>query len=174
MSQSNQQQSVLPAEWVERIFSHMACNYGAKFADLWAGQDIETVKRYWGLKLGGFAGHPLSIKAALEALDERPFPPTLPEFIALCRISARREGAGPALPPPAPLSRDDASARVQEISAKVGKSDPHAAGPWWAHALRKKYLSGERLLPVQINLASEALGEVWSMGKVEITERLAA
>ena len=98
----------------------------------------------------------------------------MPEFIALCRISARREGAGPALPPPAPLSRDDASARVQEISAKVGKKDPHAAGPWWAHALRQKYLAGERLLPVQINLASEVLGEVWSMGKVEITERLAA
>lgn len=37
----------------------------------------------------------------------------------------------------------------------------------WAYRLRERYLRGERLMPIQINLASGALDEVWSNGKCE-------
>lgn len=161
----------LPDAYVQRIFEHMSCCYGSKFLDMWQGQDPAQLRAYWGRKLAGFADRPQSIKAALDALEDRPFPPTLPEFIALCRISSRRDGPA-ALPPPDPLSREDAARRLGEVSARAGvKADPHRASPWWAEKLRDKYLAGERLLPVQISLASEALGEVWNMGKIEIRQR---
>jgi len=37
----------------------------------------------------------------------------------------------------------------------------------WAYRLRERYLSGEKLIPIQISLASGALDEVWSNGKCE-------
>lgn len=81
---------VLPDAWVGRIFDHMTANYGTKFLDLWRGTDLALVRRHWAEKLGGFVEKPEAIKLALDALDEKPFPPTLPEFLALCREAARR------------------------------------------------------------------------------------
>ena len=89
---SRPNQPALPDAWVERLFDHMAALYGSKFADLWRGSDPAKVKAMWASKLGGFAEKPKAIKAALDALDERPFPPTLPEFIQLCRDAAKRFG----------------------------------------------------------------------------------
>lgn len=89
---SQPNQPALPDAWVERLFDHMAALYGSKFADLWRGSDPAKVKAMWASKLGGFAEKPKAIKAALDALDERPFPPTLPEFIQLCRDAAKRFG----------------------------------------------------------------------------------
>jgi hypothetical protein len=61
---------------------------------MWRGTDLAGVKLTWASKLSGFANMPEAIKAALDALDDRPLPPTLPEFLHLCRDAARR--AGPA------------------------------------------------------------------------------
>lgn len=169
--QSNQPPSALPPEWVKRIFEVMACTYGSRFLDMWAGQDGEAVKGYWGARLAGFAGQPQAIKQALEALEDRPFPPTLPEFIDLCRSASRRQPAGPAISPPKPLSKSEADRRVSEISSKIGlKKDPHAASDSWARRLRERYLAGERLEAIQVSLASGALGEVWKGGQVMLSK----
>lgn len=93
----------LPDRWVERIFAHMAASYGTRFADLWAGQDAATVKAFWAVKLGGFAARGDVIKAALDALDEQQAPPSLPQFLAICRTQARRlPSPHLALPEPPP------------------------------------------------------------------------
>ena len=84
--------SVLPDAWIARIFDHMAALYGSKFADLWRGTEPDKVRAMWADKLAGFADKPLAIKQALSALDERPFPPTMPEFLTLCREAAKRIG----------------------------------------------------------------------------------
>lgn len=84
---------MLPETWIERIFSEMSVLYGSKFADLWAGADPKEIRAGWAKRLAGFEDHPKAIRAALDSLDERPFPPTLPEFIALCRNEARRLGS---------------------------------------------------------------------------------
>lgn len=83
---------MLPESWINRLFSHFEALYGSKFASLWQGTDIANVKRLWAEKLSGFEDKPKAIKLALDALDERPFPPTLPEFLTLCRTAARRIG----------------------------------------------------------------------------------
>ena len=78
--------------WIERLFSRLAALYGAAFGRQWEGTNIADVKTVWAEKLGGFEDKPQAIKGALDALDEHPYPPTLPEFIILCRTAARRIG----------------------------------------------------------------------------------
>lgn len=82
----------LPSHWVARIFRELQGYYGSRFIDMWRvgqllpdGQDagIANAKEVWGEKLAGFADQPERIKRALESLP--PHPPTLPEFVALCR-----------------------------------------------------------------------------------------
>ena len=83
----HQQRTCLPLDrsWIDRIFAVMSCTYGRKFADMWAGQDAEMVKAVWAEKLGGFRDRPDCIKHALDCLEGRDWPPTLPEFIGDCR-----------------------------------------------------------------------------------------
>lgn len=91
-SQENKPRGPLPLPWVERIFAHMMGLYGSRFLDMWRGTDLVEVKALWAEKLGGFVDKPDSIKAAINALDDQPTPPSLPIFLHLCREAARRMG----------------------------------------------------------------------------------
>lgn len=123
------------------------------------GQDvgIENAKEVWGEKLAGFADQPDRIKRALESLP--PHPPTLPEFVALCRQAVSENMR--ALPPPVP----DASQRLANIERAAGVKVDSTGGKAWAYRLRTQYIAGEKLLPIQIHYASGALDEVWIDGK---------
>ncbi|MDE2106643.1 MAG: hypothetical protein KGL39_56025 [Patescibacteria group bacterium] len=160
--------SVLPEPWVDRLFGRLEGLYGAKFHDLWRGSDIENVKRTWAEKLGGFGDRPEALKAALDACDDKPWPPTLPEFLGLCRDAAKRTGPAYAALPAPEIDQAEAARRVEQATAAVKKPDAY---DWlgWAKRLRTRYLGGERLLPVQIDMASSALGESWALGSIEIT-----
>lgn len=83
----HQQLTYPPLEkaWIDRIFALMACTYGRKFSDMWAGQDADMVKAVWAEKLAGFHERPDAIKYALDCLEGREWPPTLPEFLSDCR-----------------------------------------------------------------------------------------
>lgn len=108
----------LPDGWVIRIFDHMAAMYGSKFADLWRGTDPEKVRAMWAEKLARFADKPKAIKLAIDSLDDKPFPPTLPEFLALCREAAKRIGDNkPALPHK--LTEDD-KLHQNEMAKRLG------------------------------------------------------
>lgn len=164
---------MLPDSWIERLFGRLEGLYGAKFHDAWRGTDTENVKRTWAEKLGGFADRPEALKAALDACDDKPWPPTLPEFIGLCRDAAKRTGPGYVALPAPEIDPAETARRIERVAAAVKKP---AAYDWlrWAKTLRARYLGGERLLPIQIDMASSALGEVWSLNSIEITERTAA
>lgn len=73
----------VPEAWIDSLFARMSGSYGAKWADLWRGTDLQSVRRLWGTELAALSRDDL--KAGVEALRTRPFPPTLPEFISLCR-----------------------------------------------------------------------------------------
>lgn len=57
--------------------------YGAKFADAWRDVPDAVVKATWADALAGFTAD--EIKAGLNGCLQREWPPTLPEFIKLCR-----------------------------------------------------------------------------------------
>lgn len=77
--------SALPEPWVERLFARFEAMYGARFADAWKGCNLSHVKSVWAEELGGFSREELAAGAARCRLKD--WPPTLPEFMKLCRPS---------------------------------------------------------------------------------------
>ena len=75
----------IPQTWVESLFKKMAFTYGVKFADAWRGIDPDGVKRSWAEALGVLSSDELV--RGVNALVTRDWPPTLPEFLKLCRPS---------------------------------------------------------------------------------------
>lgn len=75
--------TAIPQHWVESLFQKMLFTYGAKFADQWRGANTDGVKRHWAIELGALTDDQL--RTGVAALKTRGWPPTLPEFLALCR-----------------------------------------------------------------------------------------
>lgn len=78
----------LPRNWIEALFKKFLIRYGHLWADRYAGLDLtpDEIVDEWATELGGFS--PEEIKRGLEASRANKFPPTLPEFISLCRPAA--------------------------------------------------------------------------------------
>lgn len=83
--------SALSDTWIEALWQRFENRYGSLWTDRYGGFPRERVKRAWADDLAGFTGYEL--KRGLEACKSKPFPPTLPEFVAACRpqISAKAE-----------------------------------------------------------------------------------
>ncbi len=84
-------QSALPENWIDYIFRKMESRYGSLWADRYGLSNLELVKRDWSEDLSGFTGEEL--KRGLVSSRSLKFPPTLPEFMNLCRpvIDAKSE-----------------------------------------------------------------------------------
>jgi len=126
---------------------------------------MRDVKSLWAEKLGMVAGNLAVIHSALDACDERPWPPTLPEFLGLCREAsalARRLEPWPALDAPelTDEQRIERRAQLERVASKPAGYDYRR----WCNELRERYMAGECLLPVQIESASSVLGEDWKNG----------
>lgn len=67
----------------EAVFSRLACQLGARLADLWAGTDPWLVRAEWAQALADM--QPEEIERGLRSCQSRPFAPTLGEFCRLCR-----------------------------------------------------------------------------------------
>lgn len=115
-------------ELVERLFSRFSQIYGAqKFASMWGTVDHAELKEIWGASLGRF---PLPVVGkAVKALIESPgeWPPTLPEFVTLCKQYNRPEHNPAALPAPGDGFTDAETAqanleRIREMLAGIGKA----------------------------------------------------
>ena len=150
---------MLPESWIARIFDHMSALYGSKFADLWRGTDPEAMRRVWATKLSGFSDQPNAIKQALDALDAKPFPPTLPEFLTMCREAGQRGLDAPKALPHYPTAdeiarAEEAARKVRETVAKMPSRD-HLA---WAKDLKQRHEAGETLAFLQVKMYREALG----------------
>ena len=70
---------------IARLFSRFAALYGAqKVGAMWHGADIAEVKSVWAAQI---EPHKDVLRDAIQSLinQGREWPPTLPEFVALCR-----------------------------------------------------------------------------------------
>ena len=145
----------LPDSWVESLLARMLATYGQKFRSQWADVPPETLRETWAVALGRFDG--ARIKWALEQMVATcSWPPTLPEFVALCRQAPREEPVK--LPAPTPSEQQRAE-RVEQLATEVFVA--REPGKHWARRLRAEWLDGRSLMPIQIELASSALGERW-------------
>lgn len=75
-------EGAIPAEWIDSLWQRMLAYYGARFADMWRDTDTESIKRLWAKQLGKLTREQLCRGVA--ALEHAKWPPTLPEFVAMC------------------------------------------------------------------------------------------
>jgi len=70
--------------WIEKLFDRMISHYGNKFLDMWRDIDLQGVKATWAHELGKLSRD--EIARGANALSGQEWPPTLPQFISLCRV----------------------------------------------------------------------------------------
>jgi hypothetical protein len=75
----------MPKHWIESLFEKMVFEYGKKFTDQWGGADPEGLKLYWAQRIAELDNDEL--RRGVAALNTKDWPPTLPEFIKLCKPS---------------------------------------------------------------------------------------
>ena len=143
----------LPIKWVEALFTKMTLAYGRDFIGRWEGIDLNDVKTDWAHELAGFQNCPEAIAYALANLP--PKAPTVIEF----RLLARRA------PAPVVPVLDSPRADPARVAAELAKLAPiqkarHAYVDMkdWARRLMARFDAGEKLSPVQLQFAREALG----------------
>ncbi|KWF29895.1 hypothetical protein [Burkholderia pseudomultivorans] len=149
----------LPQHWVEALFSKMAAFYGSRFASMWNGVNVSEVQRAWAIELGKLSRDQL--KAGSDNLTALPKPPTLPEFVALCR-QARSEQAASTMPRLAderPADRATVEANlgaIRRVQERVMRREPTAE---WAFKLlmRGKSASGAALPAEVVRCARDAV-----------------
>lgn len=99
MSTTNLPSTTSPAkpdasvELISRLFKRLHAAYGKHWTDMWLDTPIDAVKATWAHYLANFSAE--EIGRALEHLPK--FPPTLPEFVELCRQQYRRPSGKPDL-----------------------------------------------------------------------------
>lgn len=73
----------VPVTWVEKLFGRLEALYGNKFVDMWRGTNVAQVKQLWAEEMGKLS--PEEMKRGYAALMSRDWPPSLPEFLKLCK-----------------------------------------------------------------------------------------
>lgn len=73
----------VPYSWVEKLFANLTMLYGNRMEKMWSGMDKSQVMVFWHLKLEGFTRD--EFMRGVKAVDSLEYPPTLPQFLNLCR-----------------------------------------------------------------------------------------
>ncbi|WP_338618167.1 hypothetical protein [Pigmentiphaga sp. CHJ604] len=73
------------------IVDYMRCEYGGKFVQLWGDISNAKLLEHLALRLAGYTAG--EVRRGIQACATRPFPPTIPEFLVLCRPPVEPEAA---------------------------------------------------------------------------------
>lgn len=84
MNQLSTSINPIPQAWIDALFAKMSALYGNKFTDMWRDSSMQAIKSVWAQELGKLSRDELAKGA--NALMTQEWPPTLPQFIKLCRI----------------------------------------------------------------------------------------
>lgn len=77
-------QPSVPLHWVESLFVRMQACYGNRFIDMFVNADMDDVKAVWGQQM--FLLTDNELRRGVAALMSREWPPSLPEFVKLCKL----------------------------------------------------------------------------------------
>ena len=123
----------LPDAVIARLFAALRANYGKSFDGKFSSgtkivggaydgldEGIVATMIYWAERLGGYRDKLGVIKIALTRLP--PHPPSLPEFLEICRVAgaAPQKPAGIGLPAPK-LSAEQAARNRERMAAMCAK-----------------------------------------------------
>lgn len=87
----DQDQPAVPLHWVESLFSRMQLYYGNRFLDMFCNANMDDVKLVWAQQMALLTEDEL--RRGVAALIAREWPPSLPEFVKLCKLSVDPEVA---------------------------------------------------------------------------------
>jgi hypothetical protein len=139
--------NALPKHWVEVLFSKMSAFYGARFADMWRGSKVDEVQKAWAVELFKLSRDQL--KAGSDSLTALPKPPTLPEFVTLCKQARAEQAASTArriehVEPADPKVIAENMGRIQRMTRSMRFSSAH---PGWAYdfLIRGAALNGQSM-----------------------------
>lgn len=145
----------LPIAWIDRIFERLTLRYGRDFLGRWEGIPIADVKADWANVLGGFFTQPLAIAWTLDNLPDSK-PPTAQEFRALCRKSPPVDDDPKKLAAPEPKADPE---RVKAELSKLRVGGERSDCKDWARRILAREKAGERIPPMNVRMAREALRE---------------
>lgn len=91
LSISDQAAPSVPLSWVKNLFQRMQSCYGKHFLDMWTNTDMESVMGMWAQQMATMTHDEL--RRGVAALMTRDWPPTLPEFVKMCKPSIDPETA---------------------------------------------------------------------------------
>lgn len=144
----------LPLQAVDHVIERLHATYGMEWVRKWDGLEPQAVKTIWMNELDSFASSMGRIVWALENLPARC--PNAVEFRHLCRQAPAPDE--PALPAPQADPK-----RVRAELAKLGALRPAQANTAslyhkeWARRLIARSEAGERVRPLSLRFAQEAL-----------------
>jgi len=141
-------------------------NYGSRFLNQWKtgqqspdGEDIgiKNAMATWAKKLGGFSDMSDAIKAVLDYLPSDP--PSLPEFVNLCREAGRRLSENVKRIEYVPTEEEKQRAAYAAKAASKAITKEKRDHKAWAKKLKARHDAGEVLSLMQIDAYQEALEE---------------
>lgn len=71
--------------WIERLFSRLTAVYGNRMRTMWADADPQEVKATWMAALNRYSNDDVRRALASMLTSYLDYPPTLPQFLNLCR-----------------------------------------------------------------------------------------
>lgn len=143
----------LPIQALDRLFARLAATYGAAWERNLGSTPLADVKTAWSHELSGFSGSLHRIAWALENLPTKC--PNVIEFKALCRQAPAPEV--PRLPEPKadPERMKAELAKLAPVRQAVATSQRD--GREWARRIVARSEAGDRIRPITLRFAKEAL-----------------
>lgn len=138
---------------IEAIFTKMQVRYGATWLRQWEGVDMNLVKSDWGNELSGFARNLEPLRYALRNLPDRC--PNVSQFRAIANCCPLPEFKQLEAPRASEKVVAEQIAKQTDLKAAMTpRNDPKE----WAKAIVKRSEMGDRIRPVTLLFARQALG----------------
>lgn len=140
----------LAVKAIERIFKRLSATYGASWDRSLGAAPLADVKTAWSHELSGFENRLEDVAWALDNLPEKC--PNVIEFKKLCRAAPLTEAPRLEAPKADPE-------RLKEELSKLGHivKAPRPGDKDWARVILKAHESGEKVSPIRLRFAREAL-----------------
>lgn len=140
------------ASSIDTLFETLAATYGAAWDRSLGTAPLRDVKTVWGSQLSGFTVG--DIRYALDHLSAKC--PNVFEFRDLCRAAPRKDAPRLETPKADPAVIAAAIERQLGVKQAIASEvhDPKA----WARGFVRRAEAGERIRPVTLKLAKQALG----------------
>lgn len=138
---------------IEAIFTKMQVRYGATWLRQWEGVDMNLVKSDWGSELSGFARNLEPLRYALRNLPDRC--PNVSQFRAIANCCPLPEFKQ--LEAPRASEKVVAEQIAKQTDLKAAMTPRHDPKEW-AKVIVKRHEMGERIRPLVLLFARQALG----------------